>query len=107
MRAIMALGALTLSPSIAQEALDFEAAGINDVGSNETRELCIAMVGWALPEVGAVDGYYDEVPDILIHAHTLRAEGLNCFVTVDNVPYLIFVKMGGENMEGFVVQYSG
>ena len=27
-------------------------------------------------------------------------------MTVNDVPYLIFVKFNGESMEGFVVQYS-
>ena len=77
-----------------------ENQGIGDSASNDTRELCIAMVGWALPAVGAVDGLFEEMPDMLIHAHTIREEGLNCFMTVNDVPYLIFARLDGPDMTG-------
>ena len=59
-----------------------------------------------LPAVGAVDGFFEETPEMLIHAHTIRDEGLNCFMTVNDVPYLIFVRSESDGTTGFVVQYS-
>ena len=72
-RIIAPFAMIALSIAQAQDGFDYEAEGINDSASNETRELCIAMVGWALPTAGVVNGYFDETPNVLLHAHTIRA----------------------------------
>ena len=76
----------------------------HDWANNDTRELCIAYTGMVLREIGVTD--FGKGSDLMINAHTARKEGLNCFVTINNVPYLIFAKADSKYEQGFVVRYS-
>lgn len=76
----------------------------DDIGNAETREMCIIATGVALQKIGKD---VEKMSGSMIHAHTLRSEGLSCFMTIDNVSYLVFLKSDGNfTKEGFVVQYE-
>ena len=77
----------------------------DDVGNAETRKMCIVATGVALQKIGKA---IKKKSGSMIHAHTLRSGALSCFMTIDNVSYLIVLNRddGKFTKEGFVVQYE-
>ena len=89
------------------EGFDYEAAGIKDYANNDTRALCIELFMPALVATGHVTSSTKFNPsNLMINAHTARAEGLTCFITYDNELYFVFHDWGGQKTSSMVVKYS-
>ena len=65
--------------------------------------MCISAAQQALP---AVSDMYDAQSDAMIHAHTLRTTALDCFMSINQMSYLIVLSADGGFTDGFVVKYE-
>ena len=103
---LFAAGALAQAPS---EGFNYEADGINDYASNDTRALCIDGFAPALIAAGYIKSREEiDISDgnLMINAHTGRAAGLNCFITYGNELYLVFHDWAEQKTSSMVVKYS-
>ena len=106
---ILSLFAAGASAQSLTDGLDYEADGINDYASNETRAACITYFAPALMAAGYIQSREEiDISDgnLMINAHTGRAAGLNCFITYDNELYFFFIDWAEQKKSSMVAKYS-
>lgn len=88
-------------------SLPSDAQKTNDIATNDTRSLCIGAIARAARVAGWQSHFEDGNRDtMMIHAHTMRPESINCFISIDGKMFHLLLFFEGEDMTGMLVRYE-